>query len=112
MAGIKDVENLTWKTNYRGKFLIHAPKGFDLFVISFLNLIKRKDLVNFIMLKTPAWFHSSTIIGEAEIIDCVQDSKSIWAESGCWHFVLKNAVLYDKPILNVKGKLNFWEYRD
>nr|DAZ04573.1 MAG TPA: activating signal cointegrator [Caudoviricetes sp.] len=32
------------------------------------------------------------------------------AEKGCWNWVLKDAVLFDKPIDNVKGKLSFWEY--
>jgi len=27
-----------------------------------------------------------------------------------WNWVLANPVLYEKPILNVKGKLSFWEY--
>jgi hypothetical protein len=60
----------------------------------------------------------SAIIGQADIIDCVQDHKSIWAEHGkagekpIWNWVLANAILYDKPILNVKGKLSFWEFRD
>ena len=27
--GYKDIENRTWKTNYRGTFLVHASKGFD-----------------------------------------------------------------------------------
>ena len=35
---------------------------------------------------------------------------SVWAEKGCWNWVLKDAVLFDKPIMNVKGKLSFWEF--
>ena len=27
-----------------------------------------------------------------------------------WNWVLANPVLYDTPILNVKGKLSFWEF--
>jgi len=29
VEGFKDIENRTWKTNYRGSFLIHASKQFD-----------------------------------------------------------------------------------
>ncbi len=116
-AGIKDVENRTWKTNYRGKFLIHAPQTIDKKIIykmycgDYLNpggkiICVGSDLWNFFR-----GIHvSSAIIGEAEIVDCIQNSKSNWAESGCWHFVLKNAMLYDNPILNVKGALCFWNY--
>lgn len=62
------------------------------------------------------------IIGEVDIIDCVINHPSIWAEKTdlykanskeypdkiIYNWVLANAVLYDKPILNVKGKLSFW----
>ena len=27
-----------------------------------------------------------------------------------YNWVLANPVVYDKPILNVKGKLSFWEF--
>ena len=50
------------------------------------------------------------IIGSVVIVDCVQNHPSVWAEKGCWHWVLKDAALFDKPILNVKGKLSFWDY--
>ena len=50
------------------------------------------------------------IIGSVIIADCVQNHPSVWAEKGCWNWVLKDAVLFDKPIMNVKGKLSFWEY--
>lgn len=48
------------------------------------------------------------IIGSVVISDCVQNHPSVWAEQGCWNWVLKDAVLFDKPIMNVKGKLSFW----
>ena len=50
------------------------------------------------------------IIGSVTIADCVQNHPSIWAEKGVWNWVLKDAVLFDKPIENVKGKLGFWEH--
>lgn len=120
-TGIKDIENRSWKTNYRGKFLIHAPRFitkldfYDLFTIDQLNVFSnsidnngRCIAVNCALKR----YALSSIIGEVEIIDCVQDSKSIWADPKCWHWILKNAVLYDKPIINVKGKLSFWEYQN
>ena len=67
---------------------------------------------------------TSAIIGEVEIIDCVINHESIWAEKNIifqeeekndekyqiFNWVLVNPVLYEKPILNVKGKLSFWEF--
>ena len=69
----------------------------------------------------------SAIIGSVEIVDCVINHPSIWAEkwvtkkwhNGVWggtfdlqlyNWVLSNPILFDKPILNVKGKLGFWDY--
>ena len=67
------------------------------------------------------------IIGEVDIVDCVQRHPSVWAEHTAvklrkiegemipvnvpvWNWVLANPVLYDKPIENVKGALSLWEY--
>ena len=38
------------------------------------------------------------IIGSVVIEDCVQSHPSVWAEKGCWKWVLKNALLFDEPI--------------
>lgn len=51
------------------------------------------------------------IIGSVVISDCVQNHPSVWAEKGCWNWVLKDAVLFEKPIMNVKGKLGFWDFK-
>lgn len=139
--GVKDIENRTWKVNFRGKIFIHA---------SAKSAGKMKDLLTeeqYTFLKENGWKPGtdkplSAIIGEVEIIDCVIGHESIWAEhqikkpnindyisSGLPHewdkyngamdlwydskpiynLVLANAVLYKEPILNVKGKLSFWQ---
>ena len=108
--GIKDIENRTWKCpqKYIGKrVLIHAsmvgekdyfiPKSF------FTNpkvcsILESNELPH------------GAIIGSVVIADCVQNHPSVWAEKCCWNWVLKDAVLFDKPIMDVKGKLSFWEY--
>lgn len=123
--GIKDIENRTWRTHFRGRIYIHA---------SAKSVGNPKDI-----LTNQQWddWHSkgfynpemptSAIIGEVDIIDCVINHPSIWAEKTevigktvdnvemyrgqvIYNWVLANAVLYDKPILNVKGKLSFWEF--
>jgi len=50
------------------------------------------------------------IIGEAELVDIVKNSKEVFAIQGNYHWVMANPVLYEKPILNVMGKLKLWEY--
>ncbi len=122
--GIKDVENRTWKTKFRGKIFIHASaKKVELNVMKILNEKNMLDAISekqyFFLLNDTV---RSAIIGEVEIVDCVINHESIWAEKGfnyaswdgtgykeVYNWVLANPVLYDKPILNVKGKLSFWE---
>ena len=53
---------------------------------------------------------TQAIIGEADLVDIVQNSKDLFAQPNCYHWVMANPVLYDKPILNVLGKLQLWEY--
>lgn len=107
-SGIKDVENRTWRTNYRGRIYVHASGRWD---SQWLNIFPKNEFENIEMpdflLKNYSQF---AIIGEVDIIDCIKDSISVWAQEGCWHWLLKNPILYDTPILNVKGKLSLWEY--
>jgi len=56
------------------------------------------------------FFLNMAIIGEVELVNIVIDSNSPFAEKGQYQWVLKNAKLYKKPIEQVKGKLNLWNY--
>lgn len=114
---IKKIENRTWKTNFRGRIYIHASAKRAGRTIPLLDTRQCKCLTE------NSWCDSkedikSAIIGEVDIIDCVINHDSIWAEktdfsqedpNTIWNWVLANAVLYENPILNVKGKLSFWE---
>lgn len=109
--GIKDIENRTWRTNFRGRVLIHAASSHG-----------RKFSVNLTDAQTKAAFATiaketmfgnlpfGSIIGSVEIVDCVQNHPSIWAEKGVYNWVLANPIIYENPIENVKGKLSFWDY--
>ena len=113
--GIKDIENRTWSCpkKYLGqRVLIHAsgkPLKYDNFYDSILTNEQLLALP-----ENKQWddfnFCVGAIIGSVVISDCVQNHPSVWAEKGCWNWVLKDAVLFDKPIRDVKGKLSFWEY--
>jgi len=50
------------------------------------------------------------IVGSVEIVDCVQDSTSEWAERGQWHWICRNAKVFAQPVRNVKGRLGLWEW--
>jgi hypothetical protein len=55
-------------------------------------------------------FHESAIIGKADLVEIQQDVDSPWSEPGCYHWIFKNAVMFDKPIRYVKGQLRIWKY--
>lgn len=102
--GIKDIENRTWKTNYRGRILIHAGATHDKEFKSWISDALGGKV-------------KSAIIGEVDIIGCVLNHESPWAEQTAsmydqgsiknrviiWNWILANPVLYKEPILNVKG---------
>ncbi|QDP86052.1 ASCH domain-containing protein [Chryseobacterium sp. SNU WT5] len=120
--GIKDIENRTWKTNFRGRIYIHAS---GTKVLNGLRVLTEEQYVIAQKIFLENGFDKfsdlpvSAIIGEVEIVDCVINHSSIWAEetelpeqlgNQCiWNWVLANPILYKNPILNVKGKLSFWE---
>jgi len=131
-AGIKDIENRTWRTKFRGRTYIHAgqslackPTGLqELLTPEQFNIVNTYEVYRQVL---GLGFKKSCIIGEVDIVDCVLNHPSIWAEQSAvvmrkingvhqptevpvWNWVLANQVLYDKPIENVKGKLSFWEY--
>lgn len=132
--GIKDIENRTWKTNFRGRIYIHASGKWhsrsnsndvrDLLTSEQIKKIPHSLQADFIdrgIIVKDESIPLSAIIGEVDIVDCVINHPSIWAEKTetsagypvkhiIYNWVLANAVIYDEPILNVKGKLSLWEY--
>jgi hypothetical protein len=83
VSGGKDIENRKWKTSYRGPVLIYASNTID--AKSYDRLKKEGiDLPPLETLKTGG------IIGETEIVDCVDSSDSVWF-SGPYGFKLKNS---------------------
>jgi hypothetical protein len=119
-SGIKDIENRTWPTKFRGRVLIHASQS-KLSPVNVLSLEQKKivkDAGLWASCALPEYL--GAIIGSVEIVDCVQNNSSIWAErSGpksidylkqTYNWVLANPVLFNRPIENVKGKLSFWDY--
>ncbi len=110
VEGYKEYEFRSWKTNYRGKILIHAGLNID------KDMLERFKCYNLNYTK-------GAIIGEAEIVDCIfidekfnQEltnknnivyGKSNYVETYAWK--LQNIKKYDNPIY-IKGKLGLWNY--
>lgn len=107
--GYKKYEFRTWKTNYRGKILIHAGLSLEKgYVDKFLDYNIDLPL--------------GAIIGEAEIVDCILVDESFDKELrmidsciygnnhvGCYAFKLDNVKIYEEMI-PIKGKLGLWNY--
>lgn len=97
MAGLKDVENRTWKTNFRGTVAVHAGSG-----IAKDAMAEHGHLVS--------QYPAGAIIGTVDIVGCVTDSASEWAMEGHYHWILANP----RPCAPVpaSGSLSFWQVSD
>ena len=91
----KDVENRTWKLpeHHKNQWIaLHAAKTAD----------KTVPAVNGIDSS-----HYGAIIGFLKFSDCVQDSDSLWAIAGQYHWLISVAKPIDRPI-PCKGHLGLW----
>lgn len=108
VTGVKDVENRSWSTRYRGPFLIHAGKKFDPGaqddVDAFIHPVTGECLA-----ERPQSFERGGIIGEAEIVDCVEAHPSPWF-AGPFAFVIRNA--RPLPFRPCRGMLGFFTPED
>ena len=119
--GIKDVENRSWPTDFRGRIYIHAGAKFDTQAMLDNRLCPwlAEALIDDETGKQLDELHRNfnrhgAIIGEVDLFDCKyqydlmdNDFCSPWAESGKYGFYLANAVLYDEPI-PCRGQLGFF----
>lgn len=112
ISGYKKYEFRSWKTNYRGKILIHAGKTLEKAVE------KRFEEYN---LK----YNMGYIIGEAELVDCIlvdekfeqeliKINKTVYGRSRHvrnYAWKLENVKKYEKSI-HINGKLGLWNYNE
>lgn len=107
--GIKKYEFRSWKTNYRGKILIHAGIGID-----------KEAMKKFAGLNLT--FPSKKILAEVEIVDCLflddELNKKIISENNiaygnkkregyAWMLDNIKKINYEKEL---NGKLGLWNY--
>lgn len=110
--GYKKYEFRSWKTNYRGKILIHAGMSEE------KDMFKKFKDYNLNCSK-------GMIIGEALLTDCILVTKELEDEllkidktvygreshEMTYAWKLENVIKYDKPI-PIKGKLGLWNYEE
>lgn len=109
--GYKKYEFRSWKTNYRGKILIHAGKSIE------KDQAKKFEKYNLN-------YSSGEIIGEAIIKDCIKVDKELdkklreennlvygnnHIDNYAWK--LENIKKYDEKI-KINGKLGLWNYEE
>lgn len=117
VEGIKDVENRTWQTKYRGEIYVHTSKNsFDFWSLDYIRKIDEllyQYIMEYFGIKdnkiTRNLNQFGSIIGKTNIVDIVDNSESIWAMKDSYHWKLKNSTRIN-PI-PCKGKLNIWEYK-
>lgn len=101
--GGKDIENRTWHTKYRGRFLVHASKGMTRAEYNMASWIAGPLGVNI-----PPFDEllRGGIIGSVELVDSIDHSDSPWymGEKG---FVLRDP--RPIPFYPMRGQLGFFD---
>ena len=99
--GFKDIENRDWRTNFRGRVLVHAGKKYG-------RAEKRDAYIVFAVfgIQIPETLELGGIVGSVEIVDCVTQSGSPWFRDGGFGFVLERPEVL--PFRPLGGKLGFF----
>jgi hypothetical protein len=103
--GHKDIENRTWSTGRRSEFLVHAGKTYtrrahetDTDILWIHHRIKLPPFEQIAL---------GGIVGQSEIVDCVQSHPSRWKQVGTWGFVLRNSK--PLPFTPWRGQLGWFD---
>jgi hypothetical protein len=101
--GGKDIENRSWHTKFRGRFLVHASKTMtsNEFTQALLFCSERG-----LPMPDRDDMQRGGIIGSVELVDSVEHSTSPWY-MGDKGFVLRDPVAL--PFQPYKGRLQFFE---
>ncbi len=91
VRGVKDIENRSWPTRFRGRILIHAGSNIKWDIVEEHRRTLGLDSVDDYEPQTMA------IVGMVDIVDCVNTHRSRFF-LGPYGFVLRNAVRFRKPI--------------
>ncbi|EPA7489326.1 ASCH domain-containing protein [Yersinia enterocolitica] len=106
--GLKDIENRTWCTTYRGPVLIHASSRVPTKAecAEAQKILTDNFGINTPRVPEPHYFALGGIVGGVTITDCVETSDSPWF-LGPKGFILSEA--FEVKISPMKGRLSFFE---
>ena len=85
--GYKKYEFRTWKTNYRGKLLIHASSNIDKNDIAYFSYLNIND------------YPTKQIIGECELIDCILIDEAQFLTREQVDQCMKVVITFDIPVI-------------
>lgn len=106
----KDIENRDWRTNVRGKILIHASNRKNKKEINEALLWCKSISARLNQPLIVDYLSFGCIVGQVDLVDCVENSSSPWF-LGRYGFVLRDPVAYAKPI-PYRGQLGFFNVPD
>lgn len=98
MAGVKDIENRTWRTKHRGKLTIHAGRA-----DRGPHTREAWHAVAALNLDTP----TGVLLGTVDLFDITENSASAWAVPEHYHWQLRNPKRM-RPVA-AKGRLGLWQ---
>lgn len=106
--GFKDVENRSWKIkdDCTCQILIHSSAKPAKGIWDALSDDQRLLFPQSPKIQLPY----GAIIGAIDVVGYVKNSNSGWAEKDCWNWVLRNPILFNPPILGIKGHLGIWHF--
>ncbi len=101
--GGKDIENRSWHTKFRGRFLVHAAKGMtnNEFTSALLYCLDRG-----LPMPDRSDMQRGGIIGSVELVDSVDHSESPWY-MGQKGFLLREPM--PLPFWPMKGRLGLFD---
>ncbi len=107
VEGLKDIENRSWSTKFRGPVLLHAAGA-----CTREEYLGAATIIEELMGRTIPKrenLHFGGIVGRAKLVDCVRSSSSEWF-GGPWGFVLEERRVL--PFLKCKGETGFFRVPD
>lgn len=97
VQGLKDIENRTWNTKYRGPFLVHASKKLD---PRGIQIMRSNGL------RLPETFETGGFVGMSTLISTHSAHPSHWFEGPFGFYLAKSKTLQFVPF---KGRLGLFD---
>jgi hypothetical protein len=103
MLGIKNVENRSWTTDYRGRIFVHAGVKWDPSPWPDDPRLSDFGTTYFNATSMPA----GVLLGTVDLYDIAEDSTSPWARKGDHHWLIRNPQPFSNPV-PWRGQMGLW----